>query len=193
MSLHKIDTHSEFNREVSLGHRTTFVIFPMFVILTNISSLYMHEENVDRHWLCSKSTKFSQGWDLNKNYCYSKLKNLLIQLKNYFLQWPISNSLIPDFLIQSILFYYFHFEIILYYTDCSGLLTKMLTNLPVEIILLICEYPEFKELKQLARTNKRMMGIIKKHLPILLEGKILFYRRKLCWKLNKTLKRFIII
>ncbi|PAV65826.1 hypothetical protein WR25_13503 [Diploscapter pachys] len=48
------------------------------------------------------------------------------------------------------------------------------------MILLICEYPEFKDLGQLAWTNKRMMGIIKKHLPIALEiafeRKILFYR-----------------
>ncbi|PAV62500.1 hypothetical protein WR25_23949 [Diploscapter pachys] len=55
-------------------------------------------------------------------------------------------------------------------------LTKMLANLPVEIILLICEYPESKELKQLARTNKRMMQIIKKYLPKALEKKTLFYR-----------------
>ncbi|PAV60444.1 hypothetical protein WR25_10581 [Diploscapter pachys] len=51
----------------------------------------------------------------------------------------------------------------------------MLANLPVEIILLICEYPESKELKQLAWTNKRMMQIIKEHLPIVLERNILFY------------------
>ena len=67
----------------------------------------------------------------------------------------------------------------------------MLANLPVEIILLIYEYPELKDLEQLAWTNKRMMQIIKKHLPITLEiafeRKILFYRRKmfLIWsKLN---------
>ncbi|PAV89983.1 hypothetical protein WR25_06618 [Diploscapter pachys] len=54
----------------------------------------------------------------------------------------------------------------------------MLANLPVEIILLICEYPEFKELGQLAWTNKRMMQIIKRYLPIVLvlERNILFYR-----------------
>ncbi|PAV82525.1 hypothetical protein WR25_15892 [Diploscapter pachys] len=61
-----------------------------------------------------------------------------------------------------------------------GLLTKMLANLPVEIILLICEYPEFKDLGQLAWTNKRMMQIIKRHLSVALEiafeRKILFYR-----------------
>ncbi|PAV82797.1 hypothetical protein WR25_25494 [Diploscapter pachys] len=55
----------------------------------------------------------------------------------------------------------------------------MLANLPVEIILLICEYPEFKDLGQLAWTNKRMMQIIKKYLPIALEiafeRKVLFY------------------
>ncbi|PAV91094.1 hypothetical protein WR25_02797 [Diploscapter pachys] len=51
----------------------------------------------------------------------------------------------------------------------------MLANLPVEIILLICEYPEFKDLGQLAWTNKRMMQIIKKHLPMALERKTLFY------------------
>ncbi|PAV56378.1 hypothetical protein WR25_15488 [Diploscapter pachys] len=52
----------------------------------------------------------------------------------------------------------------------------MLAKLPVEIILLICEYPESKELKQLARTNKRMMQIMKKYLPTALEREILFYR-----------------
>ena len=59
----------------------------------------------------------------------------------------------------------------------------MLANLPVEIILLICQYPEFKDLGQLAWTNKRMMRIIKKYLPkaleIEFERKILFYRRKI--------------
>ncbi|PAV90177.1 hypothetical protein WR25_17229 [Diploscapter pachys] len=60
----------------------------------------------------------------------------------------------------------------------TGLLTKMLANLPVELILLICEYPEFKDLGQLAWTNKRMMQIIKKYLPtvLVLERKTLFYR-----------------
>ncbi|PAV62195.1 hypothetical protein WR25_16994 [Diploscapter pachys] len=54
----------------------------------------------------------------------------------------------------------------------------MLANLPVEIILLICEYPEFKDLGQLAWTNKRIMQIIKRHLPIalVLERNTLFYR-----------------
>ncbi|PAV60482.1 hypothetical protein WR25_10607 [Diploscapter pachys] len=52
----------------------------------------------------------------------------------------------------------------------------MLANLPVEVILLICEYPGSKELRQLAWTNKRMMQIIKEHLPIVLERRILFYR-----------------
>ncbi|PAV83944.1 hypothetical protein WR25_02127 [Diploscapter pachys] len=52
----------------------------------------------------------------------------------------------------------------------------MLANLPVEIILLICQYPEFKELGQLARTSNRMMQIVKKHLPMALERKIFFYR-----------------
>ena len=56
----------------------------------------------------------------------------------------------------------------------------MLANLPVEIILLICEYPEFKDLGQLAWTNKRMMQIIKKYLPTALERETLFYRKKLC-------------
>ena len=80
--------------------------------------------------------------------------------------------LIADFLTQSILFYYFHFY-------CLGLLTKMLANLPVEIILLICQYPEFKDLGQLAWTNKRMMQIIKRYLPKKLKKIILFYRRKI--------------
>ena len=98
--------------------------------------------------------------------------NLVVSFS--FLQWSISNSLIADFLIQSILFYYFHFY-------CLDLLTKMLAKLPVEIILLICEYPEFKDLGQLAWTNKRIMQIIRKYLPIVLvlEGKTLFYRRKI--------------
>ncbi|PAV59937.1 hypothetical protein WR25_17394 [Diploscapter pachys] len=52
----------------------------------------------------------------------------------------------------------------------------MLANLPVEVILLICEYPEFKDLGQLAWTNKRMMQIIKKHLPTALDKRILCYR-----------------
>ncbi|PAV85222.1 hypothetical protein WR25_04181 [Diploscapter pachys] len=52
----------------------------------------------------------------------------------------------------------------------------MLVNLSVEIILLICKYPEFKDLGQLAWTNKRMMQIIRKHLPKALERKILFHR-----------------
>ncbi|PAV56686.1 hypothetical protein WR25_24107 [Diploscapter pachys] len=52
----------------------------------------------------------------------------------------------------------------------------MLANLPVEIILLICEYPEFKDLGQLAWSNNRMMRIIKRYLPIALERKTLFYR-----------------
>ncbi|PAV89809.1 hypothetical protein WR25_21631, partial [Diploscapter pachys] len=56
------------------------------------------------------------------------------------------------------------------------LLTKMLANLPVEIILSICEYPEFKDLGQLAWANKRTMQIIKKHLPMALERRNLFYR-----------------
>ncbi|PAV56581.1 hypothetical protein WR25_05887 [Diploscapter pachys] len=57
-----------------------------------------------------------------------------------------------------------------------SLLTKMLANLPVEIILLICEYPEFKELGQLAWTNNRIMRIIKRYLPTALERRTLFYR-----------------
>ncbi|PAV73055.1 hypothetical protein WR25_13471 [Diploscapter pachys] len=54
----------------------------------------------------------------------------------------------------------------------------MLANLPVEIILLVCQYPEFKDLGQLAWTNKRMMRIIKKYLPIalVLDRRTLFYR-----------------
>ncbi|PAV58678.1 hypothetical protein WR25_10060 [Diploscapter pachys] len=52
----------------------------------------------------------------------------------------------------------------------------MLAKLPVELILLICQYPEFKDLGQLAWTNKRMMQIIKKYLPMALERNILFYR-----------------
>ncbi|PAV88953.1 hypothetical protein WR25_24387 [Diploscapter pachys] len=52
----------------------------------------------------------------------------------------------------------------------------MLANLPVETILLICQYPEFKDLGQLAWTNKRMMQIIRIYLPIALERKTLFYR-----------------
>ncbi|PAV55983.1 hypothetical protein WR25_14352 [Diploscapter pachys] len=57
-----------------------------------------------------------------------------------------------------------------------SLFTKMLANLPVEMILLICEYPEFKDLGQLAWTNKRMMQIFKKYRPMALERKTLFYR-----------------
>ncbi|PAV85815.1 hypothetical protein WR25_02492 [Diploscapter pachys] len=52
----------------------------------------------------------------------------------------------------------------------------MLANLPVETILLICEYPESEDLGQLAWTNKRIMQIIKKYLPTALERRILFYR-----------------
>ena len=55
----------------------------------------------------------------------------------------------------------------------------MLANIPDGIILLICEYPEFKDLGQLAWTNKRMMQIIKRYLPIAIERKTLFYRKKL--------------
>ena len=57
----------------------------------------------------------------------------------------------------------------------------MFANLPVEIILLICEYPEFKDLGQLAWANKRMMQIIKKYLPtvFVLDRKALFYRKKI--------------
>ncbi|PAV61727.1 hypothetical protein WR25_11148 [Diploscapter pachys] len=67
----------------------------------------------------------------------------------------------------------------------------MLANLPVEIILLICECPEFKDLRQLAWTNKRMMQIIKKYLPILLKGKILFYRPDLPkWRLWASVAYF---
>ncbi|PAV56458.1 hypothetical protein WR25_06777 [Diploscapter pachys] len=43
------------------------------------------------------------------------------------------------------------------------------------MILLICEYPEFKDLGQLAWTNNRMMRIIKRYLPMALERKTLFY------------------
>ncbi|PAV70555.1 hypothetical protein WR25_10655 [Diploscapter pachys] len=43
------------------------------------------------------------------------------------------------------------------------------------MILLICEYPEFKDLGQLAWTNNRMMRIIKKYLPMALERKTLLY------------------
>ena len=57
----------------------------------------------------------------------------------------------------------------------------MLANLPVEIILLICQYPEFKDLGQLAWTNNRMMKIIKKYLPKALKRKTLFYRRKISY------------
>ena len=60
----------------------------------------------------------------------------------------------------------------------------MLANIPDGIILLICEYPEFKDLGQLAWTNKRMMQIIKRYLPIAIERKTLFYRKKLHWKLR---------
>ncbi|PAV86767.1 hypothetical protein WR25_07369 [Diploscapter pachys] len=44
------------------------------------------------------------------------------------------------------------------------------------MILLICEYPEFKDLGQLAWTNNRMMRIIKRYLPMALERKTLFHR-----------------
>ena len=101
-----------------------------------------------------------------------KLRGTSLVVSFYFLQWLIWNSLIADFLIQSILFYYSHFY-------CSGLLTKMLAKLPVEIVLLICEYPELKDLGQLAWTNKRIMQIIRKYLPKALEKEILFYRRKI--------------
>ena len=66
----------------------------------------------------------------------------------------------------------------------------MLANLPVEIMLLICKYPELKDLGQLAWTNKRMMQIIKKHLPIALERKFLFYSKEifLVWvKINSSI------
>ena len=107
----------------------------------------------------------------NRFLVWWKLRSINLVVPFSFLRWSISNSLIADFLIQPILFYYSHFY-------CSGLLTKMLANLPVEIVLLICEYPEFKDLGQLARTNKRMMKIIKKYLPTALERNILFYRKK---------------
>ena len=55
----------------------------------------------------------------------------------------------------------------------------MLANLPVEIILLICQYPEFKELGQLAWTSNRMMQIIRKYMPTALERKFLFYCKKI--------------
>ncbi|PAV91856.1 hypothetical protein WR25_15609 [Diploscapter pachys] len=51
----------------------------------------------------------------------------------------------------------------------------MLANLPDGIILSICQYPEFKDLGQLAWTNKRMMQIIRKYLPMAFERKTLFY------------------
>ncbi|PAV56459.1 hypothetical protein WR25_06778 [Diploscapter pachys] len=51
----------------------------------------------------------------------------------------------------------------------------MLANLPVEMILLVCQYPEFKDLGQLAWTSNRMMRIIKRYLPMALERKTLFY------------------
>ncbi|PAV90739.1 hypothetical protein WR25_10443 [Diploscapter pachys] len=71
----------------------------------------------------------------------------------------------------------------------------MLANLPVEIILLICQYPEFKDLGQLAWTNKRMMQIIRKYLPIALEiafeRKILFYRPDPPeWRWNSSIAYF---
>ncbi|PAV64004.1 hypothetical protein WR25_00263 [Diploscapter pachys] len=44
------------------------------------------------------------------------------------------------------------------------------------MILLICEYPEFKDLGQLAWTSNRMMRIIKRYLPMALERKTLVYR-----------------
>ena len=53
----------------------------------------------------------------------------------------------------------------------------MLANLPVEIILLICQYPGLKGLGQLAQANKRMLQIIKKYLPTALERETLFYRK----------------
>ncbi|PAV85184.1 hypothetical protein WR25_19859 [Diploscapter pachys] len=62
----------------------------------------------------------------------------------------------------------------------------MLANLPVKIILLICEYPESKDLGQLAWTTKRMMQIIKKHLPKALEREILFYQH---FKITEQLKQ----
>ena len=70
-------------------------------------------------------------------------------------------------------------SILKYCADCLGLLTKMLANLPVEIILLSCEYLRFKELEQLAWTSNRMMRIIKKYRPMALERKVLFYRKKI--------------
>ena len=66
-----------------------------------------------------------------------------------------------------------------YYGDCLDLLTKMLAKLSVEITLLTCEYPEPKDLEQLAWTNKRMMQIIKKYLPIAFAREVLFYRKKI--------------
>ena len=91
-----------------------------------------------------------------------------------------SKSLIADFLIQLILLLFPFWNSTLWlFRSLDNDLTKMLAKLPVEIILLICEYPESKELKQLARTSTRMMQIIKKHLPKALKRKILVYRRKI--------------
>ena len=68
----------------------------------------------------------------------------------------------------------------------------MLANLPVEIVLLICEDFELNELGQLAWTNKRMMQVIKKYLPIalVLDRKLLFYRRKYSLYVRKLILIF---
>ena len=50
----------------------------------------------------------------------------------------------------------------------------MLSNLPVEIILLSCDYLEVKDLGQLTWASHRMMQIVKKYFPTALERKILF-------------------
>ena len=51
----------------------------------------------------------------NRFLVWEKLRGINLVVSFSFFQWAISNSLIADFLIQSILFYHSHFEITLWW------------------------------------------------------------------------------
>ena len=140
-----------------------------------------------KFFILSFSSQFSSSTNSQFSFSSSLIFNFKLHILNLNLICRLNRitftykSLIADFLIRSMPSYYFYFEIIpcWLFRSLNNDLTKMLANLPVEMILLICEYPEFKDLGQLAWTSNRMIRIIKRYLPMALERNILFYRKKI--------------
>ena len=49
----------------------------------------------------------------------------------------------------------------------------MLSNFPVEIILMSLDYLKFEEIEALAWTSKRIMSIVRRNIPMALQPKVL--------------------